>query len=122
MNCQRLNEHMNIRVGKLAAQKQSLDNFLNSANLSRELELLSCDLRSHIDLGASPAKVAEIFLREIGQTKLADDAIEHHRALSSLVEGKFRSKSSEVGSKLCLQLFIDLFRSIGNAESVGHSG
>lgn len=113
---------MNIRVGKLAAQKQSLDNFLNSANLSRELELLSCDLRSHIDLGASPAKVAEIFLREIGQTKLADDAIEHHRALSSLVEGKFRSKSSKVGSKLCLQLFIDLFRSIGNAESVGHSG
>ena len=104
---------MNVRVGKLAAQKQSLDNFLNSANLSRELELLSCDLRSHIDLGASPAKVAEIFLREIGQTKLADDAIEHHRALSSLVEGELRVKKSKL---------YEYPRSIGNAKSFGHFG
>ena len=50
-----------MRVGKLAGQRQALDNFLTSSNLSRELELLSCDLRSPGDLGASPAKVAEFF-------------------------------------------------------------
>ena len=77
-----------MRVGKLAGQRQALDNFLTSSNLSRELELLSCDLRSPGDLGASPAKVAEFFLREIGQKKLADDAIEHHEQLRKLVEEK----------------------------------
>ena len=38
-----------MRVGKLAGQRQALDNFLTSSNLSRELELLSCDLRSPDD-------------------------------------------------------------------------
>ena len=44
--------------------------------------------------------MAEFFLREIGQKKLADDAIEHHEQLRKLVEEKLvMRKASDVLTK-----------------------
>ena len=57
-------------------------------NFYREIELLSVDIKSPIELNQSPAKIAEIFLKETGQKKMAEDAIASHDLLKRLIEQK----------------------------------